>query len=288
MFNRIVLFGSLVLFASARRSAEHRLSEQGARLEQALARERIARGRGRNRQPDEGRVPGDGLARAAHAAERDPRLGRLRSTGTRRRADLAPGARVDRAQRPGAGPLVDDMLDFSRHRAPASCGSTRSRSTLAAIVRDGDRDDAARRRRRSTIASRADAATRPTVPGDPDRLQQIAVEPAVERREVHARAADASRCGWRARGDRRASSKWKTPGPGIDPGVPAARLRARSGRPTRRRRARTAASASGWRSSATSSSCTAARSPPRAPRPAAAPSSRSGSRSPAAPQSLSP
>jgi signal transduction histidine kinase len=42
-FNRIVLFGSLVWFASARRAAEIRLREQQAALEEALAGERRAR-----------------------------------------------------------------------------------------------------------------------------------------------------------------------------------------------------------------------------------------------------
>src|SRR5262245_8231491 len=42
-FNRVVLFGSVVVFASARRAAEWRLRQQGDRLEEALARERTAR-----------------------------------------------------------------------------------------------------------------------------------------------------------------------------------------------------------------------------------------------------
>src|SRR5439155_21197381 len=43
MFNRLVLFTSVVLFASARRAAEHRLREKRGRLAHALEREQAAR-----------------------------------------------------------------------------------------------------------------------------------------------------------------------------------------------------------------------------------------------------
>ncbi len=43
MFNRIVLFGSVVLFASARRNAEHKLRQTGEQLQETLVRERAAR-----------------------------------------------------------------------------------------------------------------------------------------------------------------------------------------------------------------------------------------------------
>ena len=47
----------------------------GARTHRLLASERAARGRGRAHQPDEGRVPGHALPRAAHPAQRHLRLG---------------------------------------------------------------------------------------------------------------------------------------------------------------------------------------------------------------------
>src|SRR5262245_15482818 len=43
VFNRILLFGSVVLFASARRNAERSLTAQQRTLEEALERERAAR-----------------------------------------------------------------------------------------------------------------------------------------------------------------------------------------------------------------------------------------------------
>ena len=51
-----------------------RQKELEAQREFLLEAEREARTRGRTREPDEGRVPRDAVARAAHAAQHDPRL----------------------------------------------------------------------------------------------------------------------------------------------------------------------------------------------------------------------
>ena len=71
----------------------------------AVARPRARRPRGsRDRQPDEGRVPGHRLARAADAAERDPGLVAHPPLGQAGRDHGRPGRRGDRAKRPDPGP----------------------------------------------------------------------------------------------------------------------------------------------------------------------------------------
>ena len=77
---------------SARRSAER----QATRCAGGAARRGC-------REPDEGRVPRDGLPRTAHAAQRRPRLGVPAADRKARRADVDAGIRVDRSQRAAAG-----------------------------------------------------------------------------------------------------------------------------------------------------------------------------------------
>ena len=116
-------------------------------------RERTAARRG---QPRQGRVPGDALARAAHAAQRDSRLGahaadRHAAAGTARSRHAG-----DRAQRQGAGPargrsarrLARDFRqagDQGRGRQPARGHQRRRRRAASgadrqgAAIADGDR-----------------------------------------------------------------------------------------------------------------------------------------------------
>ena len=172
MFNRIVLFGSVVLFASARRNAEHSLRQQGARLEQALAR-RAERARDAEAgQPDEGRLPRDGLARAAHAAQRHPRMGGDAQPARRRRADRrARPSRPSSATRQAQARIVDDILDFSS----IAKGRLKLRAepvALAAIVREAiETVRLSAAAKAITIEPSLDVDA--IVPGDPDRLRQI-------------------------------------------------------------------------------------------------------------------
>ena len=71
--------------------------------------------RGRGREPEQGRVPRDGLARAAHAAERHHRLDRhaARRRPRRRLERSAPLETIERSARSQAQ-LIDDLLDVSR------------------------------------------------------------------------------------------------------------------------------------------------------------------------------
>ena len=103
--------------------------------------------RGARGEPPEGRVPGDALARAAHAAQRHPHLGarccaRRRSTPT-----AARGLEVIERNARAQAQLIDDLLDISRIITGKLRLERRARSTLA---------------RSSTAARRVGAARRPT------------------------------------------------------------------------------------------------------------------------------
>ena len=78
-----------------RAGAARRRGAQGAARQRAR---RPRRGRAHERR--QGRLPGHALARAAHAAERDPRLGPdAAPVGPQRRGDAAPGSRPSNATR---------------------------------------------------------------------------------------------------------------------------------------------------------------------------------------------
>ena len=212
----------------------------------------------------EGRVPGRPVARAAHAAQRrlrlgahaaerpapdDEAIGRARSDAIVRNADV-------QVQ------LIDDLLDVSR----ITTGKMRldvapRRSGAGAARRRSTRCGRPPRPRASGSQTELDAARGP---GDrrPGAAPAGRLEPADERRQVHARRAARSSVALQRVGRARARSSSATP----------ARASRRtccrtsssaSARPTARARARTAGSGSAWRSSSTSSSCTAARSSPQ-------------------------
>jgi signal transduction histidine kinase len=137
MFNRIVLFGSVVLFASARRNAEHSLRQQGARLEQALASERKRARDRRSGEPDEGRLSWRS-SRTSCARRLNAILGWAKTLSRHAvdETDLAPG-RSRRIERNGQAQarIVDDILDFSA----IAKGRLKIRAqpvALAAIVRE--------------------------------------------------------------------------------------------------------------------------------------------------------
>ena len=171
MFNRIVLFGSVVLFASARRNAEHSLRQQGARLEQALASERIARGTAEAAS----RMKDDFLATVSHEL-RTPLNAILGWAATLKRHavdEQTSRQAIEAIERNGQAQarIVDDILDFSS----IVKGRLKLRAepvALAAIVREAIetvRLSAAAKGIVIEPSLDADAV----VPGDPDRLRQI-------------------------------------------------------------------------------------------------------------------
>ena len=190
------IVGVVLVFrdVTERRRAEIERQAAAARA-RAPARERARRARGgRARQPREGRVRGDGVARAADAAERDPRLdpaaARTADPDDRDARARPRGHRAEHA-RPGAAHLrsarhqphrVGQAAARDAERRPGARSSrTRSRPsrrppTAKGIAIDGELDDGV------GIAGRR--------PGAPAAGR---LEPAVERDQVHADAAGASR-----------------------------------------------------------------------------------------------
>ena len=106
-----------------------RLRETNERLEEALEREQRARRETRSGELSEGRIPDDRLARAAHAADRDLRVGAHARGGRAARtisgAGRSPPSSGTRARRRGSSTICSTC----RARSAASCGSTRVRST---------------------------------------------------------------------------------------------------------------------------------------------------------------
>ena len=147
----VVLFRQMDAKAAAEQELAARASGRGAAARRRTsgwrgAGDRAARAaRSRRGSAPEGRVPDDGVARAAHAADRDSRLGAhaarpARSTTRRRQAAIETIERNARAQ----AQLIDDLLDVSRI----------DQRQAAAGVRAGRR----RRRRRDAVESVRPAA----------------------------------------------------------------------------------------------------------------------------------
>ena len=215
--------------------------------------------RGARGEPPQGRVPRDALARAAHAAQRDPRLGARAARGRPATATTqARGPRGDRAQRARAG-----EADRRPARRLAHHHRQAARSSASPLdARHGGRRGARGRRARRRDAKGIALVTRSTTPtprsiGDPDRLQQVVGN--LLSNAIKFTPRERPRRG-RARRGRRGDAEvaMRDTGSGHRPRVPAARLRplpagrqqhdARARRPRHRPR----------RSCATSSSCTAA------------------------------
>ena len=170
---------------AARLAAER---DRGAARDAARA-ARPTRRRGPRVERRQGRVPRDGLARAAHAAQRDPRLDAhparpVTLDGERQRQR----ARDGRAQRARAGAAHRGPARRLAHHHGQAAARARRRSTLARGRRGRARRGAAPppRPRASRSAAALDARRRsgrwPTRAAAAGR-----VEPAVQRGEVHAR-----------------------------------------------------------------------------------------------------
>ena len=190
----------------------------------------------------EGRVPRHAVARAAHAAERDPRLGAVLRTAERP-SSAAP--LDDRAQRARAGAADRRPARRLAHHVGQAAPRRRSRSTLddvvqAAVdsVRPAARSQGRSGSRPCSTSSRRLGLRRRGAPAA-GRL-----EPALERDQVHARRAAESRSRSQ-RVDSQRRDQRQRHRRGIDRRVPAARLRPLPSGRRRRPRASTAASGSG-------------------------------------------
>ena len=250
-------------------SAARRTSTSGAAPRRSATGSSCAsstRGARPRRPAAQGRVPRDRLARAAHAAQRDPRLG----------ADArAPaGARRGRPARAGSRPSsATRASQAAAHRGPArrlahhlrqAPARRRSRSSSSSVVEAAARHGAPGGRRQGHPRSH-DGARPAGRPGArrPGAAAAGRLEPALQRHQVHAARAGASRCALE-RVNSHVEIVVERHRRGHPRRVPAARLRPLP--PGRRvdHAQRTAGSGSASRSCATSSSCTAASCAPRA------------------------
>jgi signal transduction histidine kinase len=172
VFDRILLFGSVVLFASARRNAERSLKAQTRALEDVVGRERAARAEAEraNRLKDEFlatvshelRTPLNAvLGWAALLSKRDA------DADTARRAAAA----IERGARAQAQ-LVDDILDTSRI-VSGGLRIERQRVPLAETINEAVATmQLAAAAKQIVVESTLDAGL--FVTGDADRLRQVA------------------------------------------------------------------------------------------------------------------
>jgi signal transduction histidine kinase len=172
MFNRIVLFGSVVLFASSRRAAEHRLREQREQLRETLVRERSARADAESAN----RLKNEFLATVSHEL-RTPLNAILgwAATLNRHAVDEQTARRaIESIERNGQAQarIVDDLLDFSSI-VKGRLNIRAQPVALAAIVREAlETVRLSAAAKAIVMESSLDAGA--VVPGDPDRLRQIA------------------------------------------------------------------------------------------------------------------
>ena len=234
------------------------------RRARAPARERAGgAGRGRAGEPDEGRVPGHALARTAHAAQRDSRLGARscdRAALGDRRARAQGLEIIERNARLQAQ-MIDDLLDMSR----IISGKLRldvQRVDLGDVVRAAV--ETVRHRRRTPRTSALELVLDPQAGPVARRSQPPAagvLEPALATPSSSRPAAGASRS-LLERIDSHVEVSVNDTGEGIGPEfLPHVFDRFRQADATTTRR--TADWAWGWPSSSSSSSCTAGRSAPR-------------------------
>ena len=214
------------------------------------------RGRGRARQPGEGRVPRHAVATSCARRSTRSSAGR-RSSRAGVAARRRPRSRVCDWRGPGGHRAQRARADAA-HRRPA--GHEPHHLRQAAARRAAGRPGGGRRRprsRRSATRPRPRASgsrwcsTRWPGPsrGDPGRLQQVRLEPADQRRQVHAQGRHACRCAWSGS---TATSRCASPTPARGSGPSSCRTcSSGSARPTPRRPAATAGWGWGWRSSST-------------------------------------
>ena len=148
-----------------REVAERRRAEQ--ERAELLVREREA-----NRLKDE--FLGHAVARAAHAAQRDPRLDETAARQRRaaRRRSIARSRRSSATRRCSRG--WSRICSRSRASSAASCGSTTARSIWSrSATRRSTRSGRPPRPAASRIERHFDDARRCRPIGDPDRLQQV-------------------------------------------------------------------------------------------------------------------
>ena len=152
-------------------SAESSAEERTLLLES----ERAARTAARTHERDEGRVPRDALARAAHAAQRDPRLvAGAAHAASKDEADYVKGLETIERNARVQAQLIEDLLDMSRIISgklrldvqPVEPRRRSSRRRVETVTPGG------RRQRRSGSRSVLDPQAGP-ISGDPDRLQQV-------------------------------------------------------------------------------------------------------------------
>ena len=163
-----------------------RRSSAADERKQLLESERAARAEAERMSAHEGRVPGHAVARAAHAAQRDPRLvAGAAHDGRSDRTSCERGSRPSSATRASQTQLIEDLLDMSR----ITSGKMRldvQPVDAGRVHRGGDRDGAAGGRGQGHPA-RADP--RPDGRADLRRPEPAAagrLEPALERHQVHA------------------------------------------------------------------------------------------------------
>ena len=113
----------------------HHRAEEGRGGEDASSGERARSAQRRGAcEPHQGRVPRHALARAAHAAQRDPRLVADRPARRRRPERRAPGARDDRAQRARPGAADRGPARHEPHHLGQDPARDRAASNLADFV----------------------------------------------------------------------------------------------------------------------------------------------------------
>ena len=240
----------------------HRRAEAGGRGHRCCSRASRTRAAGGGGQPHQGRVPGHRLARAAHAAQRHPRLGAACCAPARSTPRAAGRAALEthRAQRAGAGAAHrGPARRLAHHHRQAAARRRAGRPARASCdaaldaVRPGGRGQGDRARRRSSTPRRHGRC------GDPDRLQQVVWN--LLSNAIKFTPRGRPRRGARlARGDADVAIAGERHGHRHRAATSCRTSSTASARPTARSRARTAGSGSGSPSCATSSSCTAARS----------------------------
>ena len=212
-------------------------------------------------------LPDDRLARAAHAADRDPRPRRGAARGRRRRRGAAGGvARRDRAPRPTRlERLVGDVLDLAKldaHRFTVLHEEVEMERLVDQRVRGVRRGGAPTRDR---LPAEVDA--KPVIVSDGDRVLQIISNLALERLPLDARRRPRSSSSSRATNGRSRRGRRQRAG---DP-----RRSSGSGSSARSGRAAAAAPGSASRSRASWPQALGGRIRPREPSPARAAASSS-------------